>query len=66
MSGIEADAFESAIGLLVEGSILEKTKLNILKTKGTGRCIGCNLEFEMDQRMGACPVCGAFPSEIIG
>jgi hydrogenase nickel incorporation protein HypA/HybF len=66
MCGVEADAFESAIGLLVEGSILEKTSLKILKTKGTGRCIGCNLEFEMNQRMDTCPECGAFPSEIIG
>jgi hydrogenase nickel incorporation protein HypA/HybF len=66
MSGVEADAFESALGLLAEGSILDNASLNLLKTKGTGKCIACNLDFEMDQRMDTCPECGAFPSEISG
>ena len=33
-SGIEAEAFESALRLLSEGSILEKTILNFVKTSG--------------------------------
>ncbi|HBC78387.1 MAG TPA: hypothetical protein DEO60_13990 [Bacteroidales bacterium] len=34
-SGVEADAFKSALGMLSEGSILEKTRLHIVKTNGT-------------------------------
>ena len=34
LSGIEAEAFESALGLISEGSILEKARLNIVKTSG--------------------------------
>ena len=34
-SGVEAEAFESALSLLSEGSILEKTRLNFVKTGGT-------------------------------
>lgn len=33
-SGIEPEAFESALGLISEGSILEKARLNIVKTSG--------------------------------
>lgn len=66
MSGVEADAFESALGLLVKGTILEDASLNLIKTKGTGKCIACNLEFEMNHRMDTCPECGSFPSEIKG
>jgi hydrogenase nickel incorporation protein HypA/HybF len=66
MSGVEADAFESALGLLRKGSLLEDASLNLIKTKGTGKCIACNLDFEMNQRMDACPKCGSFPSEIQG
>ena len=33
-SGIEAEAFESALGLISEGSVLEKARLNIVKTSG--------------------------------
>jgi hydrogenase nickel insertion protein HypA len=34
LSGIEAEAFESALGLISEGSVLEKARLNIVKTSG--------------------------------
>jgi Zn finger protein HypA/HybF involved in hydrogenase expression len=33
-SGVETEAFESALRLLSEGSILEKTRLNFVKTSG--------------------------------
>ena len=33
-SGVGAEAFESALALLSEGSILEKARLNIVKTGG--------------------------------
>jgi len=66
MSGIEADAFESALGLLTEGSILEKALLNIVKTRGRGMCNTCGKEFEMNRRIDTCPQCHSYPSEIRG
>lgn len=66
MSGVDADAFESALGLLKEGSILEDAYLNIIRIWGRGVCNACNKEFEMNQRTDTCPVCGSFPSEIKG
>jgi hydrogenase nickel incorporation protein HypA/HybF len=66
MSGVEADAFESALRLLAEGSIIAEASLNLIKTKGTGRCIACNIDFEMNKRMDTCPKCSSFPSEIKG
>lgn len=65
-SGVEAEAFESALCLLSEGSFLEKARLNILRLKGKGICSACNKEFEMDQRMDTCPECRSYPSEIKG
>ena len=66
LSGVEADAFESALGLLVKDSVLDKTLINVIRIPGKGKCISCNYEFEMDQRMAACPKCLAFPSEVNG
>ncbi len=66
MTGIEADVFESALGILSEGSILEKAQLNIVRIKGKGVCIACEQKFEMNRRMDTCPKCNSFPSEIIG
>lgn len=65
-SGVEVDAFESALGLLTEGSILEKTRLNIVRKNGKGFCPACEQEFEMNQRIDTCPGCHSFPSEVRG
>lgn len=66
LSGVEADAFESALELLVKESILEKADLNIVRTPGKGKCNACNHEFTMSHRMATCPRCQCFPSEISG
>ena len=66
LCGVEADAFESALGLLKRDSILESASINIIRTPGKGRCNSCQLEFEMNQRMATCPACQCFPSEISG
>jgi hydrogenase nickel incorporation protein HypA/HybF len=66
MSGIEPDAFKSALGLLSDGSILENACINILRIKGKGICVTCGKEFEMDRRVDTCPICNSFPSEIKG
>ncbi len=66
LSGVEADAFESALGLLVKGSMLGNALVSILRTPGKGRCNACDQEFEMNHRMATCPKCQCFPSEING
>jgi len=66
LSGVEADAFESALELLVKESILEKADINIIRTAGKGKCNACDYEFEMSFRMATCPKCQCFPSEISG
>lgn len=66
LSGVEADAFESALELLVQDSILENADINIMRTAGKGKCNACDLEFEMSHRTATCPRCRCFPSEISG
>ena len=66
LSGVEADAFESALDLLVKDSILESSLINIIRTSGKGICNACDKEFEMNYRMATCPKCHCFPSKING
>ena len=66
LSGVEADAFESALELIVPGTMLEGTDIKITRIAGMGKCISCNLEFDMRNRAGVCPQCNCFPSEISG
>jgi len=66
LSGVEADAFETALELLTKGSILDGAIIHIIRTQGKGICQACLHEFEMNQRMATCPKCSCFPSEIRG
>jgi hydrogenase nickel incorporation protein HypA/HybF len=66
LSGVEADAFETALGLLSLDSVLDKSTIRIIRTPGKGKCNACDYEFEMNQRMVTCPKCAAVPSEING
>jgi hydrogenase nickel incorporation protein HypA/HybF len=66
LSGVEADAFESALKLLSPGTIMNNSELNILRTNGKGRCSACSIEFDMIRRIDACPLCNAFPAEVNG
>lgn len=66
LSGIEVEAFEFALSILKEDSLLEKAHLNIVRINGTGICSDCGREFEMSRRMDRCPACNSYPSEIRG
>jgi hydrogenase nickel incorporation protein HypA/HybF len=66
LSGIDADAFESALGLLIKDSILDQALVSLVRTPGIGKCNTCNDAFEMNHRMATCPKCQCFPSEING
>jgi hydrogenase nickel incorporation protein HypA/HybF len=65
-SGVDVNAFESALGLLSEGSIIEKARLNVVRINGKGFCPVCEKEYEMNQRIDTCPGCHSFPSEVRG
>ncbi len=64
LSGVEADAFQSALELIVHGTILAEAELRISRTPGKGKCMKCNMEFEMNNRIDCCPKCLCLPSEI--
>jgi len=63
-SGIELDAFRSVLEILIEGTILDKASINILRIKGKGYCSACDKEFEMKNRLDTCPFCNSFPENI--
>ncbi len=66
LSGVDADAFETAMDLLSKDSILDGAKLKIIRSPGKGKCNVCKDEFGMIHRLDFCPKCKCFPSEICG
>ncbi|MEI7661959.1 MAG: hydrogenase maturation nickel metallochaperone HypA [Bacteroidota bacterium] len=66
LSGVEAEAFQWGLEMLVKGTILEHAEIQVVRTPGKGKCSSCNTEFEMQNRLDICPGCQCFPSEISG
>ena len=66
LSGVETDAFETALELLVKETILENAVRKIIRVPGHGKCGNCDIEFEMEQILSTCPECGDYPLEITG
>ncbi len=66
LSGVEADAFQSALELVTVGSILENAAIRLVRTPGTGTCTACSTTFTMKNPADTCPECRCFPSEING
>ena len=66
LCGVEADGFQSALELLVRDSILKNAIIRLIRTPGRGKCLACDVEFEMLHRLDVCPECRCFPSEISG
>ncbi len=65
-SGVEADAFNEALMIVAEGTVMADASINLIRIAGKGMCPSCNREFEMNHRMDTCPECNSFPSEIRG
>jgi hydrogenase nickel incorporation protein HypA/HybF len=63
-SGVEIDAFRSALEIAAKDTVLSEASLNIIRIKGQGYCNTCGREFQMDNRIDTCPDCNSFPAEI--
>ena len=66
LSGVEAETFQSALEMIVKGTLLENSMIQINRKPAIGSCYDCNNDFEMSERMAKCPVCRSYPSKITG
>jgi hydrogenase nickel incorporation protein HypA/HybF len=60
LSGVVIEALEFALEITTKGTSIEKTKCNFLKIPGIGKCIDCDIKFEMHTLMDSCPQCKGF------
>ncbi len=66
LSGVEAETFQSALEMVVKGTLLEDAKIQINQTFAVGTCSDCQKDFNMKERMATCSDCRSYPSKIIG
>lgn len=66
LSGVDATAFQSALELIVKGTILSETTILIRRIQATAWCSECCMNFPVSQRLTSCPECGDIPSRVTG
>jgi hydrogenase nickel incorporation protein HypA/HybF len=65
LSGVIPEALQFGFEAAVQGTSLEKTRLEIQSLEATIRCPACREEFELDDLVFLCPECGTNRVEMI-
>ncbi len=64
-SGIDFEALEFAISSVVKNTLFEETVIQIDKVSPLARCNECQHEFQPEDYITTCPVCGNFNVEFL-
>jgi len=64
LSSVEPDAMHFCFDAVMQGSIADKARLEIVTVQGQAWCSLCNKNVIIEQRYDTCPVCGDFQLQI--
>jgi len=59
LSAVEPDAIRFCFDVVTRGTLAEDAQLQIIDCPGTGACLACGAEVEMQEQFGLCPSCGS-------
>ena len=65
MAGIEFEALDTALEAAIQGTKLEKTKIQVTKVQARARCTECDHQFELNDFIAPCPECSGVFHEIL-
>jgi len=65
LAGIEWVALEFALESAIKGSLLEDSRIVVLRIAGEGRCSDCESLFPVENLFSSCPACGSYAVKII-
>ncbi len=65
VSGVVYEALEFALENTVKDTVLEKTKIKLIKIQARAKCNSCSHEFNIDSLVIPCPECGQYNPQII-
>lgn len=63
LSGVVPEAVEFCFEACSSGTLLEGSRLEIVRSAGTGRCLACSREFPRSSLFEPCPDCGEYRIE---
>jgi len=64
LSGVVAEAMETAFGILRKGTLAAEAQLAIDRVPGACWCRSCQQEFETSEWLCECPGCGGISAEL--
>ncbi len=62
---VEKEALRFCFSAVVDGSVAQQAKLEIIDIEGRGRCAQCHCEMVLGTLYDACPVCGNYAITVI-
>lgn len=66
LSGVEIDAVRFCFDAVVQGSLAEGARLEILEAPGQAWCLPCGRNVSVQQLYDECPLCGSHQLQVNG
>ncbi len=66
LSSVQPEAMAFCFDAVVRGSLAEGARLEIIDVPGTGHCLDCGRDTELDEVYDPCQHCGAVPVQVTG
>jgi len=63
---VEHESLRFCFDVVMNGSIAEQARLEIIETAGQGQCETCSRNFPLAALYEACPECGSFDIRVTG
>ncbi|PTN11163.1 hydrogenase maturation nickel metallochaperone HypA [Nitrosomonas aestuarii] len=65
LSCVEKNALRFCFSVVVDGTIVQHAKLEIIDVAGSAWCEHCHCEVAISARYDTCPECGAYTTKVI-
>ena len=66
LAGVELEALRFSFDAVANGTLAERAKLVIVKTRGEAWCRSCTKTVPIQHRFDACPHCGGYELQVTG
>jgi len=66
LSGVEVEAIRFCFDVVMQGTLADQAKLEIIHVPGQAWCISCGKNIQVKQRFEPCPDCGGYQLQITG
>lgn len=65
LSGVEAEAMRFCFEVVMQGSLAEQARLEILEVPGLAWCLPCGQNVAVQQLYDQCPQCGSHQLQVV-